>query len=80
MLSSDFRCPNFDFGKKYFNLHGGVTFDIETDEVKAPPETVVKEYHDLQLNAATFLAKVTDPDAPFKESFPIPTTEVNGKK
>ncbi|PIK41252.1 putative ankyrin and armadillo repeat-containing protein [Apostichopus japonicus] len=39
MLSPDFRCPNFDFGNKYFHLHGGIQVDIESDDVRDLPRT-----------------------------------------
>ena len=80
MLSPDFRCPNFDIGKKYFNLHGGITFDIETDAIVAPSQAIIDQYDDLQLSASTHLAAITDPDTPFHESFPLPTTTLDGKK
>ncbi|XP_022079769.1 ankyrin and armadillo repeat-containing protein-like isoform X2 [Acanthaster planci] len=80
MLSPTFRCPNFIPGNRYFHLHGGMTFDIETDPCQAPPGPVVEVYEQIQLEAMDHLAKITDPNQPLHESLHVPVKEIGGKK
>lgn len=80
MLSPDFRCPNFDFGNKYFHLHGGIQIDIESDQVDALPEEVVAVYEEIEKEAIDHLERATDRSLPYQESYPLPTRTINGKK
>ena len=80
MLAPDVRCPNFDFGNKYFHLHGGIQIDVESeDEVIEPLPVIVNHYNQIQLEAAERLAKLTEPDT-FQESYPMVVKEIGGKK
>ncbi|XP_070566344.1 ankyrin and armadillo repeat-containing protein-like isoform X3 [Ptychodera flava] len=80
MLGKDFKCKNFDFLNKYFHLHGGIQIDCEPYPVSDPSQEVIDAFEELQLQASTHLAKITDPEAPYQDSFPIPIREFNGKK
>ncbi|XP_071497237.1 ankyrin and armadillo repeat-containing protein-like [Diadema antillarum] len=80
MLAPDFRCPNFDFGNKYFHLHGGIHIDVESDDkVIEPLPIIVNHYNQIQLEAQERLAKLTEPDM-FQESYPMVVKELGGKK
>ncbi|XP_038077595.1 ankyrin and armadillo repeat-containing protein-like isoform X2 [Patiria miniata] len=80
MLSPTFRCPNFNASSKYFHLHGGMTFDIETDLCEPPPAEVVELYEQIQLEATEYLAKITDPNQKLHENLHVPVKEIGGKK
>ncbi|PIK39875.1 hypothetical protein BSL78_23293 [Apostichopus japonicus] len=80
MLSPDFRCPNFDFGNKYFHLHGGIQVDIESDDVRDLPEDIRAVYDEIEREAIAYLKRVTDRSYPYQESYPLPMREINGKK
>ncbi|XP_033640039.1 ankyrin and armadillo repeat-containing protein-like isoform X1 [Asterias rubens] len=80
MLSPTFRCPNFNSSNKYFHLHGGMTFDIETDPCVNPPDEVIEKYEEIKLEAMDYLAKITDPNQPLHENLHVPVTEIAGKK
>lgn len=80
MLPPDVRCPNFDFGNKYFHLHGGIQIDIESDDdLIEPLPVIMNHYHQIQLEATERLAKLTEPDT-FQESYPMVVKELGGRK
>ncbi|XP_077978159.1 ankyrin and armadillo repeat-containing protein-like [Glandiceps talaboti] len=80
MLSKDFKCPNFDLGNKYFHLHGGIQIDCEPWPIDDPAKEIIDAFEDIHLIASSHLAKITDPEAPYQDSFPIPEKVFNGKK
>ncbi|XP_033103193.1 ankyrin and armadillo repeat-containing protein-like isoform X2 [Anneissia japonica] len=79
MIGPDFKCKNFDFGKEYFHLHGGIQMDIETDEIRKPSEEFVESYEEIELETMQHLADVTDPDTPYHEHHNLPIKTINGK-
>lgn len=80
MISPEFRCPNFDFGNRYFHLHGGIQVDIESDDVQDLPQDLKGIYDEIEREAFTHLERVTDRSFPYQESYPLPMRDINGKK
>uniref|UniRef100_A0A7M4FYS3 Ankyrin and armadillo repeat containing n=1 Tax=Crocodylus porosus TaxID=8502 RepID=A0A7M4FYS3_CROPO len=66
LLGPDFKCQHFQCAQnEYFHVHGGIEFDVGTPSV----EDVLEEIKVLLL----------DPDTPYREHYPIPVMEFDGK-
>ncbi|ESP02231.1 hypothetical protein LOTGIDRAFT_224972 [Lottia gigantea] len=80
ILGSDFKCPNFEFGEQYFNLHGGIVIDLETNEMNQLNNQFIEAYPTLHDDSVKYLNKMLDPDAQLQEHYAIPIQEIDGKK
>lgn len=80
MLDPDFKCKNFSFGSNYFNLHGGIMFDMETDSLQNVSASLLEMYDDICLEATAYLNKILDPDLPPQEHYDVPIKEIDGKR
>ncbi|XP_077867464.1 LOW QUALITY PROTEIN: ankyrin and armadillo repeat-containing protein-like [Saccoglossus kowalevskii] len=77
----DFKCQNFEFSPtRYFHLHGGISFDCEPSPINSPSQEIIDTFDELQSQALSHVAKITDPNAPYQDSFPIPVREFNGQR
>uniref|UniRef100_A0A670XMS6 Ankyrin and armadillo repeat containing n=1 Tax=Pseudonaja textilis TaxID=8673 RepID=A0A670XMS6_PSETE len=75
LLGTDFKCQHFLYAQdQYFHLHGGIEFDIGTPSVE---EAAYDEMHTCAINHLTHLL---DPDAPYREHYPIPVMDFDGKR
>ncbi|KAK6172108.1 hypothetical protein SNE40_018060 [Patella caerulea] len=79
ILGSDFRCHNFSYGERYFNLHGGIVIDLETDEMKKLSQPFIDSYEDLHSESQNFLNKMLDPVIQVPEQYKVPIREIDGK-
>ncbi|XP_076094844.1 ankyrin and armadillo repeat-containing protein-like isoform X1 [Mytilus galloprovincialis] len=79
ILGPDFKCPHFDFGGNYFNLHGGVLVDIETDPIVEAPESFSQMYNQIMTESEELLSKHLSHDK-IRESYKVPVYEINGKR
>ncbi|WAQ94689.1 ANKAR-like protein [Mya arenaria] len=78
MLSSDFKCKNFNFGNHYFHLHGGIMIDHETDDL-VEDRQFEEVYDSTMSEASTFLSKLLDMENTMLDHYKVPTVTVNGK-
>uniref|UniRef100_A0A4X2LDY1 Ankyrin and armadillo repeat containing n=1 Tax=Vombatus ursinus TaxID=29139 RepID=A0A4X2LDY1_VOMUR len=71
----NFKCQHFHYPEnQYFHLHGGVEFDIVTPSVEEISDAFQEIYEKLQDCASKSFA-----DLGYKEFYPIPVMEYNGK-
>uniref|UniRef100_A0A8D2IQQ6 Ankyrin and armadillo repeat containing n=1 Tax=Varanus komodoensis TaxID=61221 RepID=A0A8D2IQQ6_VARKO len=64
LLGPDFKCQHFMYAQnQYFHLHGGIEFDISTPSVEDISDDI----------------KLLDPDAPYREHYPIPMMDFDGR-
>ncbi|XP_025035644.2 ankyrin and armadillo repeat-containing protein isoform X3 [Pelodiscus sinensis] len=81
VLGPDFKCQHFHYVKnEYFHVHGGIEFDIGTPSVEDVSEEIKAAFNDIQNCASNHIAQLLDPDIPYREHYPIPTMEFDGKK
>nr|BAC26765.1 unnamed protein product [Mus musculus] len=72
----DFKCQNFDYKQhQYFHVHGGIEFDISTHPVESALDEFKKNVEKIWECASSASAE----DAGYKEVYPIPVMELNGK-
>ncbi|XP_053128970.1 ankyrin and armadillo repeat-containing protein isoform X2 [Hemicordylus capensis] len=80
LLGSDFKCQHFMYAQnQYFHLHGGIEFDVGTPLLEDVSDEIKAAYTDLQRCAANHLAQLLDPDAPYREHYPIPVMDFDGR-
>lgn len=86
MLASDFKSKNLMFShEKYFNLHGGIQFEMETcplDVRNLSPE-FEEEYKKIKTKTSEILNQYIQPDQTQQQQqkeFQIPVFEINGKR
>nr|XP_020849203.1 ankyrin and armadillo repeat-containing protein isoform X3 [Phascolarctos cinereus] len=71
----NFKCQHFHYPEnQYFHVHGGVQFDIVTPPVEEISDAFQEIYEKLQDCASKSFA-----DLGYKEFYPIPVIEYNGK-
>ncbi|XP_036598334.1 ankyrin and armadillo repeat-containing protein [Trichosurus vulpecula] len=71
----NFKCQHFHYAEnQYFHVHGGVEFDIGTPPVEEISEAFQELYEKLQDCASQSFS-----DLGYKEFYPIPVMEYNGK-
>ncbi|XP_020849208.2 ankyrin and armadillo repeat-containing protein [Phascolarctos cinereus] len=72
----NFKCQHFHYPEnQYFHVHGGVQFDIVTPPVEEISDAFQEIYEKLQDCASKSFA-----DLGYKEFYPIPVIEYNGKR
>uniref|UniRef100_G3WG25 Ankyrin and armadillo repeat containing n=1 Tax=Sarcophilus harrisii TaxID=9305 RepID=G3WG25_SARHA len=75
ICGANFKCQHFHYAaNQYFHLHGGVEFDIGTPPVEDITEAFQEIYEKLQDYASQSFS-----DLGYKEFYPIPVMEYNGK-
>ncbi|KAJ7345541.1 hypothetical protein JRQ81_001491 [Phrynocephalus forsythii] len=80
LLGTDFKCQHFVYGQnRYFHLHGGIEFDIGTPSVEDLSDHIKDAYDEMHTCVAKHLAQLLDPEAPYREHYPIPTMDFDGK-
>nr|XP_056717208.1 ankyrin and armadillo repeat-containing protein [Euleptes europaea] len=80
LLGSDFKCQHFTYAQnQYFHLHGGIEFDIGTPSVEDIPDEIKAVYDDMYACATNQITQLSDPDAPYREHYPIPVMDFDGK-
>ncbi|KAJ6665216.1 hypothetical protein lerEdw1_004265 [Lerista edwardsae] len=80
LLGPDFKCQHFVYAQnQYFHLHGGIEFDIGTPSLEDVSDETKAACEALQTCAANHLAQLLDPEAPYREHYPIPTMDFEGK-
>ncbi|XP_016003278.2 ankyrin and armadillo repeat-containing protein [Rousettus aegyptiacus] len=73
----DFKCQNFHYKEdQYFHVHGGIEFDITTSSI----ENALEEFKNNLEKIRDCAAKTFVEDAGYKEYYPIPVMEFNGKR
>ncbi|XP_067405132.1 ankyrin and armadillo repeat-containing protein isoform X4 [Emydura macquarii macquarii] len=76
----DFKCQHFHYLKnEYFHVHGGIEFDVGTPSVEDISEEIKAVFDDIQNCALNHITQLLDPDIPYREYYPIPTMEFDGK-
>lgn len=80
IIGPDFKCKNFSFGDNYFNLHGGITIDIETDMLMEQEGDFATKYSEIRQQAIQHLNQCLDQDVLFQEHYKIPVYEIQGKR
>ena len=80
MLAPDFRSKNFDYpANKYFNLHGGVQFELETCSIETSGfKNFDTDYERVAAKASETLKGYLQSEQ--QQEYPVPTIEVNNKK
>ncbi|KAF7245037.1 Ankyrin and armadillo repeat-containing protein [Varanus komodoensis] len=80
LLGPDFKCQHFMYAQnQYFHLHGGIEFDISTPSVEDISDDIKTAYDDMYACAANHLTQLLDPDAPYREHYPIPMMDFDGR-
>uniref|UniRef100_A0A8C8RZJ2 Ankyrin and armadillo repeat containing n=1 Tax=Pelusios castaneus TaxID=367368 RepID=A0A8C8RZJ2_9SAUR len=80
VFGPDFKCQHFHYIKnEYFHVHGGIEFDVGTSSVEDVSEEIKAAFDDIQNCASNHIAQLLDPDTPYREHYPIPTMEFDGK-
>ncbi|XP_062974649.1 ankyrin and armadillo repeat-containing protein [Elgaria multicarinata webbii] len=80
LLGPDFKCQHFTYAQnQYFHLHGGIEFDVSTPSVEDVSDEIKAAYEDMYTCAANHLAHLLDPDAPYREHYPIPIMDFDGR-
>ncbi|XP_068920648.1 ankyrin and armadillo repeat-containing protein [Petaurus breviceps papuanus] len=71
----NFKCQHFHYAEnQYFHVHGGIEFDIGTPPMEEISEAFQELYEKLQDCASQSFS-----DLGYKEFYPIPVMEYNGK-
>ncbi|CAB1346712.1 unnamed protein product [Coregonus sp. 'balchen'] len=80
LLGPAFACKHFPYkSDEYFHLHGGIEVDIGTPQLEEVSEETKEAFAALQSLAVDHLRDLLSQDTTYKEHFPIPVHEVNGK-
>ncbi|XP_033006819.1 ankyrin and armadillo repeat-containing protein [Lacerta agilis] len=80
LLGPDFKCQHFVYAQnQYFHLHGGIEYDVGTPSVEDLSDEIKAAYDEMHTCAANHLAQLLDPDAPYREHYPIPIMDFQGK-
>ncbi|XP_078249689.1 ankyrin and armadillo repeat-containing protein [Pogona vitticeps] len=80
LLGTDFKCQHFVYGQnQYFHLHGGIEFDIGTPSVEDVSQNIKDAYNEMHTCVTSHLAQLLDPEAPYREHYPIPIMDFHGK-
>ncbi|XP_007425384.1 ankyrin and armadillo repeat-containing protein [Python bivittatus] len=81
LLGTDFKCQHFLYAQnQYFHLHGGIEFDIGTPSLEDISKEVKAAYDEMHTCAINHLTQLLDPDAPYREHYPIPVMDFDGKR
>ncbi|XP_034285200.1 ankyrin and armadillo repeat-containing protein isoform X2 [Pantherophis guttatus] len=81
LLGTDFKCQHFLYAQnQYFHLHGGIEFDVGTPSVEDVSKEVKAAYDEMHTCAINHLTQLLDPDAPYREHYPIPVMDFDGKR
>ncbi|XP_068079437.1 ankyrin and armadillo repeat-containing protein isoform X1 [Danio rerio] len=80
LLGPEFACKHFPHKQnQYFNLHGGIEFDLGTPSLDDATEETKVAFKTLQAQAANYLYELLRQDSTYKTHFPIPLSEIEGK-
>ncbi|KAF5903381.1 ankyrin and armadillo repeat-containing protein, partial [Clarias magur] len=80
LLGPKFSCKHFPYKpNEYFHLHGGIEFDVGTPELEHITKEMEAALITLQNLAADHLHYLLRQDTTYKEHFPIPLSEIDGK-
>ncbi|XP_061468883.1 ankyrin and armadillo repeat-containing protein [Rhineura floridana] len=80
LLGPDFKCQHFVYAQnQYFHLHGGIEYDIGTPSVEEVSDEIKAAYDEMHACATNHLAQLLDPEAPYREHYPIPIMDFDGK-
>jgi hypothetical protein len=82
MLSSDFKLKLFSnySNEKYFNLHGGIQFELETCSiVSSASEEFEEDYDEIVSQTSAVLAGYLSSEQQLQR-YPVPIVQLNGKK
>ncbi|XP_030066239.1 ankyrin and armadillo repeat-containing protein [Microcaecilia unicolor] len=81
MLGPDFKCRHFQFkSNEYFHMHGGIELDIGTPSLGDLPESIKAACNEIQEVADTCLKQLLDPEMAYRDNYPLPVMEFEGKK
>ncbi|XP_026768541.3 ankyrin and armadillo repeat-containing protein [Pangasianodon hypophthalmus] len=80
LLGPKFSCKHFPYKpNEYFHLHGGIEVDVGTPELEHITEEMKAAFITLQNHAVGYLNDLLRQDTTYKEHFPIPLSEIDGK-
>ncbi|XP_046699065.1 ankyrin and armadillo repeat-containing protein isoform X1 [Silurus meridionalis] len=80
LLGQRFSCKHFPFKpNKHFHLHGEIEVDVGTPELKDITEGMRAAFITLQNHGVGYLNDLLRQDPTYKENFPIPVSEIDGK-
>ncbi|KYO33714.1 ankyrin and armadillo repeat-containing protein isoform B [Alligator mississippiensis] len=80
LLGPDFKCQHFQCAQnEYFHVHGAIEFDVGTPSVEDVSEEIKAVYDDIQNCSSNNMTQLLDPDIPYREHYPIPVMEFDGK-
>ncbi|XP_077175569.1 ankyrin and armadillo repeat-containing protein [Paroedura picta] len=80
LFGSDFKCQHFTYAQnQYFHLHGGIEFDSGTPSLENISDEIKAAYDDMYSCATNHITQLLDPDAPYREHYPIPVMDFDGK-
>ncbi|XP_043927926.1 ankyrin and armadillo repeat-containing protein-like [Protopterus annectens] len=75
-----FKCQHFPYEQnEFFHLHGGIELDIGTPSVEDVTDEIKAAFGDIQCFAASHLSQLLDPEATYRQSFPLPIMNFDGK-
>ncbi|XP_053554580.1 ankyrin and armadillo repeat-containing protein [Bombina bombina] len=80
MLGPEFNCQHFQYDpNEYFHLHGGIEFDLGTPSLEPISEEMKVAYEDIKKTATNHINILLESDTTYREYYPIPVMEFNGK-
>ncbi|KAL8183744.1 UNVERIFIED_CONTAM: hypothetical protein K2H54_050551 [Gekko kuhli] len=80
LFGSDFKCQHFTYAQnQYFHLHGGIEFDVGTPSVEDVSDEIKAAYDDMYACATNHITQLLDPDVTYREHYPVPVMDFDGK-
>ncbi|XP_061081751.1 ankyrin and armadillo repeat-containing protein [Conger conger] len=81
LLGPEFTCKHFPYKQdQYFHLHGGIEFDIGTSPLEDLAAEIQEAHATLQNLAADHLNDLRSQNAVYRQHFPVPVWEHEGKR
>ncbi|XP_041940339.1 ankyrin and armadillo repeat-containing protein [Alosa sapidissima] len=80
ILGPAFACKHFPYKEyEYFHLHGGIEIDVGTPNLAEFSQDIKGNFTNIQRLAADCLNDLLHQDTTYKEHFPIPVIDIDGK-
>ncbi|XP_029461858.1 LOW QUALITY PROTEIN: ankyrin and armadillo repeat-containing protein [Rhinatrema bivittatum] len=81
IIGPDFRCQHFQYKRnEYCHMHGGIELDIGTPSVGDLPEEIKAACNGIHEIADSSLRQLLDPDTAYRDAYPLPVMEFNGRR